>query len=221
MHNYTFQIAAKELELAEKLLMKASMRKSSNATQEKDGVTGCQRMEKSSLRNMDKEYGIWTGWWWPFQGVFRPRILLPMTDLYNSDFLLLWMYSFNFSEENSEDSSESMARTSGQDQWDCPSDAGYGWRHPTNHYFHYGIKSHRYIASNHRIEVTCDNTCGHMEWRKAPRGDKEYFMYSFQKMTFDDAKRFCERNWLVEGSVLAMPRTTDDVFDIKDMYDCK
>ena len=58
MHNHTFQIAAKELELGEKFTMKASMRKSSNATQEKDGVTGCQRMEKSSLRNMDKEYGI-------------------------------------------------------------------------------------------------------------------------------------------------------------------
>ena len=45
--------------------------------------------------------------------------------------------------------------------------------------------------------------------------NKAYKMSS-QKMNFREAKQFCED----EGQVLAMPRTVEDVSDIKE-FDCK
>ena len=47
---------------------------------------------------------------------------------------------------------------------------------------------------------------------------KGYKMSSY-KMTFDDAKQFCKNDG--GSAVLAMPRTQDDVRDIKDIIDCK
>ena len=106
--------------------------------------------------------------------------------------------------------------TNGGDTYDGLNDESPGctW-HPGN-----DNKGYLQLLKVGNDKPTCDGQVGSGTGRRrvcACNDGRNVYKMSSQKMTFAQAKLTCQN----DGSVLAMPRTKDDVIKIKELFDCK